>query len=113
VVPPLDDAGKISAGARQYAMLCVACHLAPGTEKSPIRAGMYPHPPSLAQEGVHDPASAFWTIKHGIKMSAMPAWGKSLNDAAIWDVVAFLEKLPDMDPLAYGAAVASPSVVSP
>jgi mono/diheme cytochrome c family protein len=100
-VPPLDDAKKVSAGAQRYALLCASCHLAPGAEKSPIRAGMYPHPPSLAEEAAHDPARAFWTIKHGIKMSAMPAWGKTLDDAAIWDMVAFLEKLPDMNPQAY------------
>jgi mono/diheme cytochrome c family protein len=107
-VPPLDDAQMIGAGARRYATLCAACHLAPGAQASPIRSGMYPHPPSLAQEAAHDPASSFWIVKHGIKMSAMPAWGKSLDDTAIWDVVAFLEKLPDMSPEVYRAALASP-----
>jgi mono/diheme cytochrome c family protein len=107
-VPPLDDAKKISAGAARYATLCAACHLAPGAAPSPIRTGMYPHPPSLAQEAPHDPASAYWIVKHGIKMSAMPAWGRSLDDAAIWDVVAFLQKLPDMNPEDYRALLPSP-----
>jgi hypothetical protein len=40
--------------------------------KSDIRAGLYPHPPTLAQEDARDAQRAFWTIKHGIKMSAMP-----------------------------------------
>ena len=44
---------------------------------------------------------AFWIIKHGIKMSAMPAWGKTLDDAAIWDLVAFVRKLPEMTPETY------------
>jgi mono/diheme cytochrome c family protein len=107
-VPRLDDAGKISAGARRYAALCAGCHPAPGAESAPLRAGMYPHPPSLAQEAPPAPARAFWIVKHGIKMSAMPAWGRTLDDAAIWDVVAFLQKLPDMSPEAYRAAAASP-----
>jgi mono/diheme cytochrome c family protein len=34
-------------------------------------------------------------------MSAMPAWGKSLDDVAIWDVVAFLRKMPEMTPESY------------
>jgi mono/diheme cytochrome c family protein len=106
--PPLDDVKMISAGARRYATLCAACHLAPGADASPIRSGMYPHPPSLAQEDAHDPATSFWIVKHGIKMSAMPAWGKSLDDAAIWEVVAFLRKLPDMSPEAYREALSSP-----
>jgi len=36
-----------------------------------------------------------------IKMSAMPAWGKSLDDAAIWDIVSFVRKMPGMTPEAY------------
>jgi mono/diheme cytochrome c family protein len=34
-------------------------------------------------------------------MSAMPAWGKTLDDAAIWDVVSFLRKMPVMTPETY------------
>jgi mono/diheme cytochrome c family protein len=100
-VPQIEDPRRIAAGAERYAALCVGCHLAPGVAKSDIRAGLYPHPPSLAQEEVRDSRRSFWTIKHGIKMSAMPAWGKSLDDAAIWDIVAFVRKLPQMSPETY------------
>jgi mono/diheme cytochrome c family protein len=100
-VPQLESPERIAAGAQHYAQLCAGCHLAPGVPKSEIRTGMYPHPPSLAQEDVRDARRAFWTIKHGIKMSAMPAWGKTLDDAAVWDVVAFVRKLPAMSPETY------------
>ena len=88
---------RIASGAKHYAALCVGCHLAPGQGKSPVRVGLYPHPPNLAQEEVQDGRRAFWIIKHGIKMSAMPAWGKTLDDAAIWDIVSFVHKMPDMN----------------
>jgi mono/diheme cytochrome c family protein len=100
-VPALEDPKRVAAGAERYAALCVGCHLAPGVAKSEIRAGMYPHPPSLAQEEVRDSRRAFWTIKHGIKMSAMPAWGRSLDDVVIWDIVAFVRKMPQMTPETY------------
>jgi mono/diheme cytochrome c family protein len=100
-VPQLEDPKRIAAGAEHYAQLCVGCHLAPGITKSDIRTGLYPHPPSLAQEDIRDAQRAFWTIKHGIKMSAMPAWGKSLDDAAVWDIVAFVRKMPAMSPETY------------
>jgi mono/diheme cytochrome c family protein len=100
-VPELDDAGRIAAGARQYATLCVSCHLAPGVTKSELRPGLYPHPPNLAQQDAPDARRAFWTIKHGVKMSAMPAWGRTLDDAAIWDLVAFVRSMPLMGPEAY------------
>jgi hypothetical protein len=71
-VPQLEDPKKIAACAEHYAALFAGCHLAPGVTKSDIRAGLYPHPPTLAQEDARDAQRAFWTIKHGIKMSAMP-----------------------------------------
>jgi mono/diheme cytochrome c family protein len=92
----VEDPARIAAGARHYAALCVGCHLAPGVTQSDIRPGLYPHPPNLAQEELQQAQRAFWIVKHGIKMSAMPAWGKTLDDADIWDTVAFLRKMPDM-----------------
>lgn len=100
-VPNLQDPSHIAAGAQHYAALCIGCHLAPGVTKSDIRAGLYPHPPNLAQEDVVDAQRAFWTIKHGIKMSAMPAWGKSLDEAVIWEIVAFVRQMPQMSDETY------------
>jgi mono/diheme cytochrome c family protein len=97
----ISDPARIAAGAQRYAALCVGCHLAPGVTKSEIRAGLYPHPPNLAQGDMQAERRAFWIIKHGIKMSAMPAWGKSLDDDAIWDIVAFVRKLPAMTQQTY------------
>ena len=100
-VPDLAAPGRVAAGAHAYAALCSSCHLAPGVAKSPLRPGLYPHPPNLVQEDIRDARSAFWTIKHGIKMSAMPAWSGTLNDEAIWDIVAFLRQMPSMSPETY------------
>jgi len=97
----VEDPVRIAAGARHYAALCVGCHLAPGVIQSDIRRGLYPHPPNLVQEEMQPAQRAFWIIKHGIKMSAMPAWGKTLDDAAIWEVVWFVRKMPDMTPETY------------
>ncbi|MFS8137661.1 MAG: c-type cytochrome, partial [Thermomonas sp.] len=46
-------------------------------------------------------------IKHGVKASGMPAWGKSMQDPYIWSMVAFLQKLPKMDDAQFDALVAS------
>jgi mono/diheme cytochrome c family protein len=97
----VEDPQRIALGAQRYAALCVGCHLAPGVTKSDIRQGLYPHPPNLAQEELQQAQRAFWIVKHGIKMSAMPAWGKTLDDQTIWDVVAFVRKMPDMTPETY------------
>lgn len=104
-VPNLDDPQLILKGAGQYAAMCTSCHLQPGVENSELREGMYPQPPNLSKVHI-DPQDAFWVIKHGVKMSAMPAWGVNHEDPAIWSMVAFLQKLPDMTPEQYKAIVA-------
>lgn len=104
-VPDLDDPQLILKGAGQYAAMCTSCHLKPGMKDSEMRPGLYPQPPDLSQARV-DPKAAFWVIKHGIKMSAMPAWGGSHDDATIWSMVAFLQKLPDMSADQYDEIVA-------
>ena len=105
-VPDLNDPQLILKGAGQYAAMCTGCHLRPGENNSELRAGMYPQPPNLSQVHV-DPQDAFWVIKHGIKMSAMPAWGVAgHDDPTIWSMVAFVEKLPGMTTAQYKAIVA-------
>ena len=83
----------------------VGCHLPPGVSKSEIRSGLYPQPPNLATAHI-PPAQAFWTIKHGIKMSAMPAWGSSYDAETIWSMVAFLQILPTLTAAQYKLTVA-------
>jgi mono/diheme cytochrome c family protein len=95
-VPDLDDESLIRAGAGNYDAMCTGCHLKPGLEKTEQSDGLYPAPPDLAHDRIDDPAAAFWVIKHGIKMTGMPAWGKSMDDDYIWGMVAFLQRLPDM-----------------
>jgi mono/diheme cytochrome c family protein len=101
--PSLDDATLIATGARHYAAMCGGCHLAPDKKDSEIRAGLYPKPPDLTKNIHMNPAEEFWVIKHGIKMSAMPAWGMTHDDSSIWGLVAFLQKLPDLTPAQYQA----------
>src|SRR4029453_2955097 len=104
-VPNLAAEARILKGAGQFAAMCTECHLKPGMENSEIRSGLYPQPPNLSQERV-DPRDAFLVIKHGIKMSAMPAWGLTHDDDTIWSMVAFLQKLPDLTPAQYKDLVA-------
>jgi mono/diheme cytochrome c family protein len=102
IIPPaLEQPTQIVAGAELYASHCVDCHLAPGVTASELRPGLYPHPPNLTQAAGMDARQMFWAIKHGIKMSAMPAWGRTLSDAQIWEIVAFARKMPAMSPETY------------
>ena len=105
-VPNLADPALISLGAEHYAGMCTGCHLAPGMGDNEMRQGLYPKPPNLSEPRDRDPKQTFWIIKHGIKMSAMPAWGVTHDDEAIWGLVAFLQQLPKMDAAGYAALTA-------
>ncbi len=83
--------------------MCTGCHLAPGVGDNEMRQGLYPQPPNLSQPRDRSPAQLFWIIKHGLKMTGMPAWGVTHDDEAIWGLVAFLQQLPTMDAAAYAA----------
>jgi len=108
VVPnDLDDTRRIEAGAGLYQEMCTGCHRGPGVEPSELSQGLYPPAPLLTKTTARSPAEQFWIIKHGVKLSAMPAWGKTHNDELIWDMVAFLRQLPKMSPERYKDAVAS------
>lgn len=109
VHPPADLASpqRVAAGAGLYNEMCTGCHLGPGIERSELSQGLYPAAPELARGDDLTPAEQFWVIKHGVKLTAMPAWGKTHDDQLIWDMVAFIRQLPKMNAAQYEAAVAS------
>lgn len=99
--PELDDPAQIASGAADYGEMCASCHLQPGVKDSELGKGMYPEPPNLTKITRTDPAQTFWILKHGIKMSAMPAWGATHTDEELWALVAFLRQLPKLTPAQY------------
>jgi len=103
-VPDLADPALIALGAEHYAAMCTGCHLAPGMLNNEMRQGLNPTPPDLAQRRNRHPAETFWIIKHGIRMTGMPAWGVTHDDESIWGLVAFLQQLPTLDAAGYAAA---------
>ena len=103
----LNDPKRISTGAGLYASMCSGCHLAPGMERTEISQGLYPPAPELSRPLEHSPAEEFWMIKHGVKLTAMPAWGRTHSDELMWDMVAFVRKLPTLSPAQYQAIVKS------
>lgn len=105
----LGDAVRVRRGAAGYADMCQICHLAPGMVATPLHQGLNPKAPRFddARSHRHSPAYLFWTIKHGIKMTAMPAWGETHDDEQLWDLVAFVQQLPEMTEQEYGSLTAT------
>jgi mono/diheme cytochrome c family protein len=104
VPPGLDDPAKVLIGVDHYAAHCAVCHGAPGVPRGDIARGLYPPPPDLAKAAPFYSAGLFWIVKHGIKMTGMPAWSDHSDDE-LWTTVAFLVKLPDMSEQEYATLV--------
>jgi mono/diheme cytochrome c family protein len=101
----LEEPAKLVIGIGHYAAHCAVCHGAPGVPKGDIARGLYPPPPDLAKTApVYTPAELFWIVKHGIKMTGMPAWTDH-SDEELWATVAFVEKLPGMSEQDYASLV--------
>lgn len=101
----LDEPARLRQGAGNYEAMCSGCHLKPGAAPTELSRGLYPAPPDLTRTSV-PVAQAFWVIKHGIKASGMPAWGRSMGDEYVWNMAAFVQQLPQLDRATYDAWVA-------
>ncbi len=102
--PPALDAAAADRGFAAFDGMCVQCHGAPGVEPALWAQHMKPQPPDLEEHAAHWSApELFWIVHHGIKMSGMPAFGPTHEEAELWDLVAFVERLPEIDAVAYAA----------
>ena len=96
-IPDLNDPEMISEGFEHYNEMCVSCHGAPGNEQVELSKVLNPPAPYLVKiVDKIDPKELFWVTKNGIKMTGMPAWGKTHLDDKIWAIVAFMKTLPNM-----------------
>lgn len=94
----------VAAGGPEYAAMCQHCHAGPGVKRSAWASGMRPQPPHLTEEGEHwELRDVFWLVKHGVKMSGMPAFGPSHDDRTLWNIAAFVKELPAMTPEDYAS----------
>src|SRR5882757_5703994 len=100
-VPVSADEPNYLAGAQIYKDNCAVCHGLPGQPATAIARGLFPKPPELMQgKGVTDdePGETYWKVVHGIRLTGMPGFRRSLSDTQSWQVSLLLanaDKLPD------------------
>jgi cytochrome c553 len=104
-VPDLDEPGMAARGAGHYELVCADCHGSPSAPPQQFADNLSPSPPLLVERMAqwHPDARIFATVKHGIRRTAMPAWPTQMRDDEVWDMVAFLKALPELDATTYGA----------
>lgn len=99
---PRFSQADIREGGSHFKGMCQGCHGGPGVERRGTAAAMNPPPPALAKAaGEFTVPEIFWIAKHGIKMSGMPAFGKSDEDDELWKVAAFVKQLPKVSEADY------------
>jgi mono/diheme cytochrome c family protein len=85
-----------------FADHCATCHANDGSGQTPIGKNVYPKAPDLrlADTQSMSDGEIFWTIHHGIRFTAMPAWGEGdpAQDKGSWKLVHFIRHLPQLTP---------------
>jgi len=85
-----------------FADHCAICHANNGSGQTPIGKNVYPKAPDLrlADTRSMSDGEIFWVIHHGIRFTAMPAWGEGdpAQDKASWKLVHFIRHLPQLTP---------------
>lgn len=100
--PPSLDRSDLLAGQRLFEKNCQRCHGAPGVAPESFSLGMTPGPPAIASiASTRNGKDIFWTIRNGIKMTGMPAWGYRMTEREIWQTVAFVKLVPSLTVVDY------------
>lgn len=91
--PSMDNIDWRNDGLLLYQTHCIQCHGAPGVAPDLFALGLTPKPTATMEMArSRSERELFWVIKHGIKMSGMPAWEYRLTDRQMWSLVAFIRE---------------------
>jgi len=91
----------ITDGAQIYLNHCGGCHGVPSNPDSEFGKSFYPPVPAFfkAPPDMEEKPN-FYIIKHGVRWTGMPAFGSTLNDTQLWQVVTFLSHIRTLPPAA-------------
>lgn len=103
-LPDLDDAELLHETIVGFDDMCAACHTPPGGSPTALARGLNPPPPDLADAaGMRTTEELFWATKYGIRMTGMPAWGKTHADVDLWPIIALITRFPEFADEDYGS----------
>lgn len=98
-MPDLDRAELQRHAMPHYQEMCRYCHGVPEYAPKEFASGLYPSPPEMTDGHVQEEwksSQIYWIIKHGIKITGMPAFGPTHSDKEIWGLAAITEQVPRM-----------------
>lgn len=89
----------IHEGMAHWADHCTACHANNGSGDTMYGKTMYPRPPDMRLKDTQEMSDGelYYTIKNGVRLSGMPAFGDpGDDDTDSWKLVAFIRYLPQL-----------------
>ena len=98
---------NLSKASAEFAKNCAVCHGDNGNGETLIGQGLYPKPPDMRATETQNKSDGelFYTILNGVRLSGMPAFGRSnrggtagFSDEEAWKLVLFIRHLPEMTP---------------
>jgi mono/diheme cytochrome c family protein len=91
---------ELKAGAKLYINNCAFCHGYANGSTSKTANGLYRRPPVIAKEDWSQDADGlvYWFIDHGVKLTGMPAYNKTLKEKEIWQIVLFIKNMKTLPP---------------
>lgn len=96
--PIAPSVASLIAGMKIYQSNCAVCHGDVNHPHGLLSDALYPRAPQFVEDAPDMPEyQNFYIIRHGVRLSGMPAWNKSFSNAQIWQLATFLshmDKLP-------------------
>jgi mono/diheme cytochrome c family protein len=89
---------SVIAGGKLYVMGCMGCHGEPGKPYTEDHTD-YPPIPQLPHVGTqYSEPEIYWIIKHGVRMTAMSAYGYAYKEDQLWSLAAFIHRIDTLTP---------------
>ncbi len=87
------DEALLVRGGKRYLEGCAGCHGGLRKAYSPDSAS-YPRVPQLQHDGTsYTKPEIYWVVKHGVRMTAMSAYGRFYSDEDLWAIAAFVYEM--------------------
>ena len=93
VNPVVATSDSVTKGGALFQANCVSCHGTGGMGDGPLADGMFPKPANFtaAHTKTHPDGQLFEWIQNGKPGTDMPAFGETLTDEQIWDLINYIQ----------------------
>lgn len=96
-IQPTD--ANLTAGMTIYQTNCASCHGDTHHPHGMLADALYPRAPQFAEDAPDMPENQnYYIIQHGVRLSGMPAWKKTLTVQEMWQVTTFLSHMDKLPP---------------